>query len=94
MIGYLGQPIGFAIVAGVVITFMRELEAAQPPGFASAWRLMLDRFGRVVLGQLLASVIVFALALTIIALPIAIWKYVAWQFVQDLAGRKGVRIRL
>jgi hypothetical protein len=83
VIGYLGQPIGFAIVAGVVITFMRELEAAQPPGFASAWRLMLDRFGRVVLGQLLASVIVFALALTIIALPIAIWKYVAWQFVQQ-----------
>ena len=83
VIGWFGQPIGFALVAGVVITFMRELEAGAPPGFLSAWRLMLERFWRVVMGQLLASLITFGLALTIIGLPIAIWKYVSWQFVQQ-----------
>jgi hypothetical protein len=70
-------------VAGVVITFMRELERGQPPGFVPAYRAMLDRFWRVVLGQLAASILVFALALTIIGIPIAIWKYVGWQFVQQ-----------
>ena len=83
VIGSIGQPIGFAVVAGVVITFMRELEAGEPPGFVSAWRLMLERFWRVVAGQLLASVLVLLLALSVIGLPIAIWKYVSWQFVQQ-----------
>jgi hypothetical protein len=82
-IGSVGEPIGFAVVAGVVITFMRELERGQPPGFVPAYRAMLDRFWRVVLGQLAASILVFALALTIIGIPIAIWKYVGWQFVQQ-----------
>jgi hypothetical protein len=42
-----------------------------------------ERFWRVVLGQLAASVLVILLAVTIIGLPIAIYKYVGWQFVQQ-----------
>jgi hypothetical protein len=82
-IGSLGEPIGFAIVAAVVITFTRELERGQRPGFVVAYRRMLERFWRVVLGQVAASLLVFLLALTIIGIPIAIWKYVSWQFVQQ-----------
>jgi hypothetical protein len=82
-IGSVGEPIGFAVVAAVVITFMRGLERGQRPGFLSAYRGMLDRFWRVVFGQILASTLVFLLALTVVGLPIAIWKYVGWQFVQQ-----------
>jgi hypothetical protein len=41
------------------------------------------RFWRVVAAQLLAILGVFALALTIVGIPWAIYKYVAWQFVQQ-----------
>ena len=82
-IGSVAEPIGFAVVAAVVITFMRELESGQPPGFVAAYRGMLERFWRVVLAQIAASLLVLLIALTIIGIPIAIWKYVAWQFVQQ-----------
>ena len=48
-----------------------------------AYRGTLDRFWRVGLGQIVASTLVFLLALTVIGIPIAIWKYVSWQFVQQ-----------
>jgi hypothetical protein len=82
-IGSVGEPIGFAVVAAVVITFMRGLERGRPTGFVAAYRGMRERFWRVVFGQVVASVLVFLLALTVIGLPIAIWKYVSWQFVQQ-----------
>jgi hypothetical protein len=82
-IGSVAEPIGFAVVAGVVITFMRELEGGRRPGFMDAYRGTLERFWRVVLGQLAASIGVLLIALTIIGIPIAVWKYVSWQFVQQ-----------
>jgi hypothetical protein len=82
-IGSIAEPIGFAVVAAVVIAFVRGLERGQSPGFVAAYRGMLDRFWRVVLAQLAASLLVFAAALTIVGIPIAIWAYVAWQFVQQ-----------
>jgi hypothetical protein len=82
-IGSVGEPIGFAIVAAAVITFVRELERGEATGFVGAYRGMLERFWRVVLGQIAASLLVLLLALTIIGIPIAVWKYVSWQFVQQ-----------
>jgi hypothetical protein len=82
-IGYVGRPIGFAVVAAAVITFVRELERGEAAGFVASYRGMLERFWRVVLGQIAASLLVLLLALTIIGIPIAIWKYVSWQFVQQ-----------
>jgi len=82
-IGSIGEPIGFAVVAAAVITFVRELERGEAVGFVRAYRGMLERFWRVVLGQIAASLLVLLLALTIIGIPIAIWKYVSWQFVQQ-----------
>jgi hypothetical protein len=92
-IGSVAEPVGFAVVGAVVITFMRGLERGQPPGFVAAYRGMLDRFWHVVAGQLAASLLVFALALTVVGIPIAIWKYVSWQFVQQEILFEDKRIR-
>ena len=44
---------------------------------------MRQRFWRVVVAQLLATLGVILLAITVIGLPWAIWKYVGWPFVQQ-----------
>jgi hypothetical protein len=82
-IGSVAEPVGFAVVAAVVTAFMRELERGGPPGFVDAYRAMLERFWRVVFAQIAVSLAVFALALTIIGIPFAIWAYFAWLFVQQ-----------
>jgi hypothetical protein len=82
-VGGLGQPVGFAAVAAVVIVFMRDLEQGGSPGFVSSYRGMLPRLGRLVGGQLLATFGVIALAITVIGIPVAVYKYVGWQFVQQ-----------
>jgi hypothetical protein len=79
----LGRPVASAIVAAVVVVFVRDLVESGAPGFLSSFRGMAQRFGRVVAAQLLASLGVLALALTVIGLPWAVNKYVAWQFVQQ-----------
>jgi hypothetical protein len=89
----IGHPIGYAVVAAIVIVFMRNLERGQPTGFVASLQGMLERFWRVVLGQVAANFLVLLLALTIIGIPFAIWKYVEWQFVQQeiLFRDKGIR---
>ena len=54
---------------------------------------MLQRFRRVVLGQILNSILVLLIALTVIGIPFAIWKYVQWQFVQQEIMFKDTGIR-
>src|SRR4029077_4769202 len=79
----IGRPIASAVVAAVVIVFVRQLGAGAPTGFLGSFGGMWQRFGRVVLAQLLATLGVTALALTVIGLPFAVWKFVGWQFVQQ-----------
>jgi hypothetical protein len=83
LIQNLGRPIASAMVAAVVVVFVRELVEGGEAGFIASFRGMAQRFGRVVAAQLLASLGVLALALTVIGLPYAVYKYVAWQFVQQ-----------
>ena len=83
----------YALVAATVIVFVRDLERGQPTGFVGSFRGMLERFWRVVLGQLLANFVVLLLALTIIGIPIAIWKYIDWQFVQQEILFQGKPVR-
>ncbi len=78
-----GRSLGFAAAAGAVIAFVRDLERGQRAGFVLAYREMFARFWRLIGGQLLASAAVVLLALTVIGIPIAIWKYIEWQFVQQ-----------
>jgi len=77
------NPIGYAVVAAIAIAFLRDLEQGRPTGYAIAFRDMLQRFRRVVIGQVLATLLPLLIALTIIGIPFAIWKYVEWQFVQQ-----------
>jgi hypothetical protein len=79
----IGRPVASAIVAAIVIVFARELVEGGAAGFVSSFRGMWERFGRVVAAQLLAVLGVLGLALTVVGLPYAVYKYVAWQFVQQ-----------
>ena len=78
------RPIAEAIVAAVVIVFVRNLvEAGQSSSFLTCWRGMTRRFWRVVLAQLMALVGIALLALTVIGIPLAINRLVAWSLVQQ-----------
>jgi hypothetical protein len=78
-----GRPLGFAVTAAAAISVVCLLERGAPAGFVPAYRATLHRFWRVVIAQLLTNVLVIALMATVIGIPIAIWKYVGWQFVQQ-----------
>ena len=45
------RPVGFAIVAAVVIAYMRDLERGERNGFVPAYRRVFERFWRVVRGS-------------------------------------------
>ncbi|HET9592991.1 MAG TPA: hypothetical protein VFP17_08755, partial [Solirubrobacterales bacterium] len=78
-----GRPVAEALVAAVVIVFVRELCRGHRIGFLDSVRGALARFGRVVAAQLLAILALLLMAVTVIGLPFAIWKYVSWLFVQQ-----------
>jgi hypothetical protein len=77
------RPIAQALVAAVVIVVAREALRSREVGFGQALRGVRERFWRVVLAQLLATLGVFVLALTVIGIPFALWKLVGWSFVQQ-----------
>jgi len=87
------QTFGAAIASGAVIVFVRELDAGRELGPIATYRELWPRFWRMLGAQLLATIATLALAVTIIGLPIAIWKYIEWQFVQQqvLFEGRGVR---
>jgi hypothetical protein len=79
----LGRPVASAIVAAIVIVYVRELVESRPAGFRAAVRGVRARVWRVVFAQLLATLGVALMALTIVGIPWAIWKLVGWAFVQQ-----------
>jgi hypothetical protein len=83
LIETVGRPLAEVIVAAIVIVFVRELCRGRQAGFLDSVRGMLARFWRVVAAQLLAVAGLFLLALTVVGLPFAVWKYVSWLFVQQ-----------
>jgi hypothetical protein len=89
----LGQPIAGALVAAVVIFAVRLLVETETMGFLSSWRGVLRRFWRVAVGSLLPYLGALALVITVIGIPVAIYKFVCWQFVQQeiLIADKGIR---
>jgi Vacuolar protein sorting-associated protein 62 len=91
--GGVAHPIGFAFVSGAVVAFMRELEEGQEAGSLASYRAIYERLWRVVGGQLLATVLVFAMIITVIGIPFAAYFYIAWQFVQQEILFKNCSIR-
>jgi hypothetical protein len=78
-----GRSLGFAAAAAAIIAFVRDLDRGERAGFVLAYREMFARFWRLIGGQLLVSILTALLAITVIGIPIAIWKYIDWQFVQQ-----------
>jgi hypothetical protein len=76
----LGQPVGFAIAGGAVISYLHLLEAGDA-GIGSAYGLTLRRLGRLVGAQFAALLLILGLAVTVIGIPLAVKKLVDWQFV-------------
>ncbi|HZK15935.1 MAG TPA: hypothetical protein VFC52_05050, partial [Solirubrobacterales bacterium] len=83
VLGGIGAPIATAIMAAVVIAAVRQVAEDGEASFVAAYRAMWQRFRRVVGAQLLASLALFAMAITIVGLPFAAWKYVGWLFIQQ-----------
>ncbi len=83
MIEQFVRPVAQALVAAIVIVVAREAIASREVGFPQAMRGVRARFWRVVGAQLLATLGVLAMALTVIGLPFALWKLVGWSFVQQ-----------
>ena len=77
------EPIGSAIVSGIVVAFMRLLVNDEERGFKHCWRAMYERLWRVVAGQLLAIGLLTLLVITLIGIPFAVYFYIAWQFIQQ-----------
>jgi hypothetical protein len=77
----IARPIALAVVAAIVVIFMRLLVESRPAGFRACWKGMRERFWRIVAALLLATLGVSLMAITVIGLPLAIWKLVGWSFV-------------
>jgi len=78
------HPLAEALVAAVAVVFVRNLvEGGRTSGFRACWHGVRARFWRVVGAELLGKIGVLLLAITVIGFPIAIYKVVAWSFVQQ-----------
>ena len=83
LIEILGRPAASAVVASVVVVFVRLLIDGKAAGFRASWRGLRPCFWRVVGAQMLFVLATIGLASTIIGLPWAANKYVAWSFVKQ-----------
>jgi hypothetical protein len=81
--GGFAEPIGSAIVSGMVVAFMRLLVNGEEHGLIDCWRAMYERLWRVVAGQLGATALLLLLVVTVIGIPFAAYFYIAWQFIQQ-----------
>jgi hypothetical protein len=79
----IGRILATPIASAAVIAFVRNLERGGPAGFGTAWSSLVGRLWRVIAVELLATVLVLALAVTIIGIPFALRKFVDWQFAQQ-----------
>jgi hypothetical protein len=77
----IARPIALAVVAAIVVIFMRLLMESQPTGFRACWNGMRERFWRIVAALLLAILGISLMAITVVGIPFAVWKLVGWSFV-------------
>ncbi len=80
LVASFAYPVALAVVAAIVVIFVRLLAESQPAGFRACWRGMRKRFWKIVGALLLASLGILLMAITVIGLPFAIWKLVGWSF--------------
>jgi hypothetical protein len=79
----LSRPAAIAVINGVVIAMVLTLVRTGHAEVGGSWRLMASRFWRLFGAHLLYQLVTSVLALTVILLPLAVWKLVGWAFVQQ-----------
>lgn len=79
----LARPVAEALVAAIAIVFLRELANGGATGLGAAFGGVRARIWRVVAAQLLATLGILAMVVTVIGIPFALWKMVGWAFVQQ-----------
>ncbi|MGK2955760.1 MAG: hypothetical protein ACSLFI_08845 [Solirubrobacterales bacterium] len=77
------RPVASAIVAATVILLVGSLATSHVIGAKESISGVRARFWRVVTAQLLASLGVLLMAISVIGIPWAVWKLVGWSFVQQ-----------
>ncbi len=88
-----GRPVASAIVAAAVIVAVRQVSEGDRASFSGAYRGMWERFRRVVGAQLLATLALIGMAITVVGLPFAAWKFVGWLFIQQQIMFEDSRVR-
>ncbi len=78
-----GRTIATPFAAAIVIAFIRNLERGQDTRLLVTARAVLHRFWRLLAVKLLIFVTLIVLAATIIGIPIALVKFIDWQFAQQ-----------
>ncbi|MBV9048969.1 MAG: hypothetical protein JOY58_11905 [Solirubrobacterales bacterium] len=81
--GGISRTLATPIVSSAVIVYVRNLERGWDLGFVATWSAVVRRIWRLLFVQLLGTVLVAVLALTIIGIPYAIKKFIDWQFAQQ-----------
>jgi hypothetical protein len=79
----LSRPAAIAVINGVVIAMVLTLVRTGHAEVGGSWRLMASRFWRLFGAHLLYQLVTSVLALTVLLLPLAVWKLVGWAFVQQ-----------
>ncbi len=79
----IGRPIAGPVISGLVIAVLGSVERAQPAGFTSACSVVVRRLWRLVAVQLLITLLLILIVVTIIGIPFAIRKWVDWGFAQQ-----------
>jgi hypothetical protein len=82
-LGDIAQPIGFSIVSGAVVAYLRLVDSGAEGGARASYRALYPRLWRVIVGQLLAIFLAELMIFTVIGIPFGIYFYFAWQFVQQ-----------
>ena len=89
----IGRLIATPFATAIVIAFIRNLERGQDTRLPATAMAVLRRLWRLVAVQLLIIVCLLLMAVTIIGIPIAIVKFIDWQFAQQeiLFEDRGIR---
>jgi hypothetical protein len=66
-----------------VIAAVQQIGETGEASFVASFRGMWRRFRRVVGAQLLATLALFGMLITVVGIPFAAWKYVGWLFLQQ-----------
>jgi hypothetical protein len=79
----IGRTIATPFAAAMVIAFIRNLERGEDLRLRTTAMAVLRRVWRLVAVELLIMVYLFLIAVTIIGIPVAIVKFIDWQFAQQ-----------